>query len=66
MQLDYTIQKAQVSRTETEVAQAEVYLEKLHNGARASLVESEANYKRAIELRASKTISKTDRDIMLA
>jgi HlyD family secretion protein len=35
-------------------------------GAKASLVESEANYKRAIELRKSKTISEADRDQKLA
>ncbi len=81
VQLDDTIQKAQVSRTEAEVAQAEAHLELLRNGARvedvaaavakvagakASLIESEANYKRAIELRKSKTISEAERDKTLA
>jgi HlyD family secretion protein len=81
VQLDDTIQKAQVSKTEAEVAQAEAYLEKLRHGAReeevaaavakvagakASLVESEANYKRAIELRKSNTISQAEKDRILA
>ncbi len=81
VQLDDTIQKAQVSKTEAEVAQAEAYLEKLRNGARvedvaaavaevagakASLIESEANYKRAIDLRESKTISEAAQDKTLA
>lgn len=81
VKLDDTIQKAQVSKTKAEVAQAEAHLEKLRNGARvedvaaavakvdgtrASLVESEANYKRAIELRASNTISEAARDKTLA
>lgn len=81
VQLDDTIQKAQVSKKEAEVAQAEAHLQKLRNGARvedvaaavakvagakASLIESEANYKRAIELRESKTISEAGRDKSLA
>lgn len=81
VQLDDTIQKAQVSKTEAEVVQAEAHLEKLRNGARvedvaaavakvagakASLIESEANYKRAIELRESKTISEAAQDKTLA
>lgn len=81
VQLDDTIQKAQVSKKEAEVAQAEAHLEKLRNGARvedvaaavakvaivkASLIESEANYARAIELRKSKTISEAGRDKSLA
>lgn len=81
VQLDDTIQKAQVSKKEAEVAQAEAHLQKLRNGARvedvaaavakvagakASLIESEANYKRAIELRESKTISEAGQDKSLA
>jgi HlyD family secretion protein len=81
VKLDDTIQKAQVSKTQAEVVQAEAHLEKLRNGARvedvaaavakvagakASLIESEANYKRAIELRESKTISEAARDKTLA
>ncbi len=81
VKLDDTIQKAQVSKASAEVAQAEAYLEKLRNGARvedvaaaiakvagarASVIESEANYVRAIELRESKTISAADLDKMLA
>ncbi len=81
VQLDDTIQKAQVSKNEAEVAQAEAHLIKLRNGARvedvaaavakvagakASLIESEANYERAIELRESKTISEAVLDKSLA
>ena len=81
VKLDDTIQKAQVSKTEAEVVQAEAHLEKLRNGARvedvaaavaevagakASLIESEANYKRAIDLRESKTISEAAQDKTLA
>ena len=81
VQLDDTIKKAQVSKKEAEVAQAEAHLQKLRNGARvedvaaavakvagakASLIESEANYKRAIELRESKTISEAGQDKSLA
>ena len=81
VQLDDTIQKAQVSKKEAEVAQAEAHLDKLRNGARvedvasavakvagakASLIEREANYARAIELRESKTISEDCRDKSLA
>lgn len=81
VQLDDTIQKAQTSKAEAGVAQAEAYLEKLRNGAReedvaaavakvagarASVIESEANYIRAVELRASKTISEAARDKTLA
>lgn len=81
VKLDDTIQKAQVSKTEAEVVQAEAHLEKLRNGARvedvaaavaevagarASLIESEANYKRAIDLRETKTISEAAQDKTLA
>ena len=81
VQLDDTLQTAMVSKAEAQVAQAEAHLEKLRSGARkeevaaavakvagakAALVESEANYKRAIELRKSKTISEADRDKTLA
>lgn len=81
VKLDDTLQAAQVNKAVAQVAQAEAHLEKLRSGARkeevaaavakvagakASLVESEANYKRAIELRKSKTISEADRDQKLA
>ncbi len=81
VKLDDTIQKAQVSKAGAEVAQAEAHLEKLRNGARvedvaaaiakvagarASVIESEANYVRAIELRESKTISAAGLDKTLA
>ena len=81
VKLDDTLQAAQVNKAAAQVAQAEAHLEKLRSGAReeevaaavakvagakASLVESEANYKRAIELRKSKTISEADRDQKLA
>jgi HlyD family secretion protein len=81
VKLDDTLQTAQVNKAAAQVAQAEAHLEKLRSGAReeevaaavakvagakASLVESEANYKRAIELRKSKTISEADRDRTLA
>jgi HlyD family secretion protein len=81
VKLDDTIQKAQVSKSEAEVAQAEAHLDLLRNGAReedvaaavakvagakAALTESEANYKRAVELRRSKTISEADLDGILA
>lgn len=81
VQLDDTIQKAQTRKAGADVAKAEANLEKLRNGAReedvaaaiakvagarASVIESEANYKRAIELRESKTISAADLDKTLA
>ncbi len=81
VQLDDTLQNAQVSKAEAQVAQAQAHLEKLRSGAReeevaaavakvagakAALVESEANYKRAIELRKSKTISEAGLDKTLA
>jgi HlyD family secretion protein len=81
VQLDDTIQKAQVSKADAEVAQADANLEKLRNGARvedvaaavakvagarASVTESESNYVRAVELRKSKTISAADLDKTLA
>lgn len=77
VKLDDTLQQAQVSKAEAEAAQAEANLEKLRNGARvedvaaavarvagakASLLESESNYKRAIELEKTRSISKADRD----
>lgn len=81
VKLDDTLQKAMVSKAAADVAQAEANLEKLRNGARiedvaaarakvagaeASLVESKANYARAVELRQSKTISAADLDKTLA
>lgn len=81
VKLDDTIQKAQVSNAQASVAQAKAHLEKLRHGARvedvaaavakvdgarAALIESEANYKRAIELRASNTISEATKEKSLA
>jgi len=81
VKLDDTIQKAKVSQAEAEVAQAEANLEKLRNGARveevaaaqakvagakASLVESEANYARAIELTETQVLSEAAKDKTLA
>lgn len=81
VKLDDNLQKAMVSKSAAEVAQSEANLDKLRNGARvedvaaarakvagaeASLVESKANYVRAVELRQSKTISEADLDKMLA
>lgn len=80
VQLDDTIQKAQVRKTEADVVQAQAHLEKLRNGARvedvaaaqakvasakASLIESEANYKRSLEL-SETAISIAARDKALA
>ena len=77
VQLDNTLQKANVTKAEAEVAQAEANLEKLRSGARieevdaarakvavsnAALVESEANYKRAKILVKQKVISQSDLD----
>ncbi|MCP3689005.1 MAG: HlyD family efflux transporter periplasmic adaptor subunit [Gammaproteobacteria bacterium] len=81
VKLDDTLQKAMVSKATAEVAQAEANLEKLRNGARiedvaaaranvagaeAALVESKANYARAVELRRLKTISVANLDKTLA
>ena len=81
VKLDGVIQKATLSKAEASVAQAEANLEKLRNGARveevaaarakvagarASLVESEANYKRALELAKSRALSDVQRDNVLA
>lgn len=81
VQLDDTLQKAQLSKAEAEVAQAEATLEKLRNGARveevaaaqakvaeakATLVESEATYKRARNLIKQKVISESALDQALA
>ncbi len=81
VKLDDTFQKAQVSKAEAEVAQADANLEKLRNGARvedvaaararvagsrASLVESEANYERSLNLRKQKVISEAGLDKALA
>jgi HlyD family secretion protein len=81
VQLDNTLQKARVSKAEAEVTQAEANLEKLRNGARieeveaarakvaaskATLVESEANYKRAKILAKQKVISRSTLDKALA
>jgi len=81
VQLDDTLQKAQVSRAEAEVAQAEANFEKLRNGARveevaaaqakvaeakAVLVENEAAYARARDLIKQKVISQSALDQALA
>jgi len=81
VKLDDTLQKAQLSKAEAEVAQAEANLEKLRNGARveevaaasakvagakASLVESEANYVRSLNLIKQKAISEATLDRALA
>jgi len=81
VRLDDTIQKAIVSKVEAGVAQAEAHLEKLRNGARsedvaaviakvagakALLVESEANFRRAKELRKSNTISEAESEKIIA
>ncbi len=81
VQLDDTLQKAQVSKAEAEVAQAEANLEKLRNGARveevaaaqakvaeakAVLVENEAAYVRARDLIKQKVISQSTLDQALA
>ena len=81
VQLDDTLQKAQVSRAEAEVAQAEANFEKLRNGARveevaaaqaqvaqakANLVESEAAYARARDLIEQEVISQSTLDQALA
>jgi len=81
VQLDDTLQKAQVSKAEAEVAQAEANFEKLRNGARveevaaaqarvaqarATLVENEATYVRAINLIKEKVISESTFDQALA
>ncbi|MCP3667830.1 MAG: HlyD family efflux transporter periplasmic adaptor subunit [Gammaproteobacteria bacterium] len=81
VKLDDTLQKTMVSKAAAEVAQAEANLEKLRSGARiedvaaaranvaaaeATLVESKANYARAVELRRLKTISVANLDKTLA
>ncbi len=81
VQLDDTLQKAQVSKAMAEVAQAEANFEKLRNGARveevaaaqakvaqakATLVENEATYARAINLIKEKVISESTFDQALA
>ncbi len=81
VQLDDTLQKAQVSKAVAEVAQAEANFEKLRNGARveevaaaqarvaqakATLVENEATYARAINLIKEKVISESTFDQALA
>ncbi len=81
VQLDDTLQKAQVNKAEAEVARADANFEKLRNGARveevaaaqakvaqakASLVESEANYRRSLDLIKQKVISESTLDQTLA
>jgi HlyD family secretion protein len=81
VKLDDTQQKAQISKAEAGVAQAEASLEKLRNGARveevaiarakvagakAAVVETEANYIRSINLTKQKVISQAILDKALA
>ncbi len=81
VRLDDTIQKAQVAKSEAEVAQAKANLEKLQKGAReeeiaaakanvagakATLLESEANYKRLKKLTKKKLASQAELDRSLA
>ena len=81
VQLDATLQKAQVSKARAEVAQAESRLAKLRHGARkeelaaarakvagakAALLESETNYRRSINLAKQKVISQATLDKALA
>lgn len=77
VQLDDTLQKAQVDKAAALVGQARAALAKLRHGARpeevaaarakvsgakAELVESEAGYKRFLNLRKQKVISQSDLD----
>jgi len=77
VKLDNTLQKAMVAKALAEVAQAKANLEKLRNGARkeevaaarakvagsrAALVESEANYKRSVNLVKRKLVSRAELD----
>ncbi len=77
VQLDDTLQKAQVDRASALVAQAEANLEKLRHGAReedvaaaranvagarAALVENEANYGRILSLKNKKLVSQAELD----
>lgn len=77
VKLDDTLQKAMVAKASAEVAQAKANLDKLRNGARkeevaaarakvagarAALVESEANYKRSVNLVKRKLVSRAELD----
>ena len=81
VKLDDTIQKAQVDKAAASVAEAEANLEKLRNGARieevaaarakvagakAALVESEANYARTLKLSKSNSTTEAEIDKALA
>ncbi len=81
VKLDDTLQQTQVSKAEAEVAQAEANLEKLRNGARleevaaarakvegakAVLVENEANYERSLKLIKYSVISQATLESALA
>jgi len=81
VRLDDTQQKAHLSKAQAEVAQAEARLEKLRNGARsedvaaataqvagarATLVENEANYARSLRLSKQDVISAATLDKILA
>ena len=81
VKLDDTLQKAQVRKAEAEIAQAEANLEKLRSGprqeeiaianakvagAKATLVESEANYIRSMTLIKQNVISEATLDTALA
>jgi len=81
VQLDDTLQKAQVAKAKAEVVQAEANLEKLQSGARveeiadarakvagarAKLIENKANYVRAKDLEKRKLASKATLDQTIA
>lgn len=77
VQLDNTMQKAELVRAQAVLAQAQAAFEKLRNGARveelasaranvagarAALIESEANYLRIVNLRNKQLISQSELD----
>jgi len=81
IKLDDTLQKAQVSKAEAMLVQAQAHLEKLRNGVRveeiaaarakvagaeALLIESESNYARSLNLIKQNSISKSTLDKGLA
>lgn len=81
VKLDDTLQQARVRKAQAEVAEAEATLEKLRNGARveevaaasanvagakAMLVEYEANYVRSVKLVKQKVVSQSDLEKALA
>lgn len=77
VELDDTLQKAQVARASAQVAQAEANLEKLRHGARAeevasaqarvagaraTVVENQANYTRILDLKKQNLVSPSELD----